>query len=296
MIDFNSAIDSSAKYVLDLTHLISLTIDKKHENVLIIKHPIIDLALRFKTSSLFMSWLKVLSSFTLESNQSGPKIETSIPSNYSYSIWNVLQSLYTHPKLCKIEGIFRISSNKNERKLIFNDLLQQTYHLSKLQNYKNIHVLANTLSALLTNLPSTIFKEKQIEDLIKYFDEITNRNQKNGVGLDIFKSNNLLKKSASHMSEDYNNNNNNDDTKREQEHVDDEVAKIPIDILNKLKLRIEKLYCTSPYDKNRYGLLTLIFHLLKQIIIHEKRTKMTANHYREYLSIYSNQNIFNKII
>ena len=29
ILDFNSAIDSSAKYILDLTHLISLTIDKK---------------------------------------------------------------------------------------------------------------------------------------------------------------------------------------------------------------------------------------------------------------------------
>eukprot|EP01084_Bolivina_argentea_P129528 228748_1 len=128
--DFNLAIDSSAKYNLDLTHLISLTFDKKHPNVMIIRHPMLDLALRFNNDSLFMSWLKVLSSFNYKCL--GPKICTGLPSNYLYSIWNVLQSLYTHPLLSLTEGIFRISGDKKEKQLLFNSLLQQTYNVDSL--------------------------------------------------------------------------------------------------------------------------------------------------------------------
>eukprot|EP01083_Nonionella_stella_P111477 326962_1 len=115
ILDFEKAIDSSAKYILDLTHLISLSFDKKHDLVFTIRHPLLDLDLRFKTNELFMSWLKVLSSFSYTKIRNGPKIETSIPSNYSDSIWNILQSLYTHPSLTKVEGIFRITGNKAER-------------------------------------------------------------------------------------------------------------------------------------------------------------------------------------
>eukprot|EP01084_Bolivina_argentea_P271690 462369_1 len=136
VVNFNLAIDSSAKYTLDLTHLISLTIDKKHDNILIVKHPIIDLALRFPSNELFISWLKVLSTFTYISN--GPKIEAPLPSNYLYSIFILLQSLYTHPSLTKTEGIFRISASKTEKKLIYNNLLQQIYDINILKIVESI--------------------------------------------------------------------------------------------------------------------------------------------------------------
>merc|ERR1712129_274770 len=104
-----SIVDSAAKFNLDLTHLISLSIFKKHRNVLVIKHPGLDLALKFKSDSTYIAWLRALSSFTLKANLRGPKIETAIPSNFAYSIWTVLQSLYQNPQSTQSEGIFRIS-------------------------------------------------------------------------------------------------------------------------------------------------------------------------------------------
>eukprot|EP01083_Nonionella_stella_P182643 657657_1 len=253
ILDFEKAIDSSAKYILDLTHLISLSFDKKHDLVFTIRHPLLDLDLRFKTNELFMSWLKVLSSFSYTKIRNGPKIETSIPSNYSYSIWNILQSLYTHPSLTKVEGIFRITGNKAERSIIFNNLLQQTYDVQKLQSQSNIHILANILSALLSNLPSTIFREQQLGHLIQFYDAISHRTQPSTTNLT-----HLFKKQT-----------------QNNVHPDQEVADISIDILSRLKGKIEELYYNEK-DKSRYGLMTLIFHLLKQIVIHQQRTKMTA--------------------
>ena len=101
VVSFVSAVETAAKIkmALDLTHLISLTIDKKQDNVMIIRHPKVDLALRFRTHSVFMSWLKVLSSFNVNGPRHGPNIETALPSNYLFALWNVLQSLYSHPDL-----------------------------------------------------------------------------------------------------------------------------------------------------------------------------------------------------
>eukprot|EP01084_Bolivina_argentea_P220351 373466_1 len=130
VIDFHQTIGSSAKCTLELTHLISLSIHKQHDKVLIIKHPKVhlDLALRFKTKELFLTWLKVFATFTCDSMHNGAKIETCIPSNYAYSIWNVLQSLYTHPSLTNTVGLFRIPTNKTTKQSIVNQLLQQTYN------------------------------------------------------------------------------------------------------------------------------------------------------------------------
>eukprot|EP01083_Nonionella_stella_P143098 443954_1 len=248
--DFNLAIDSSAKYNLDLTHLISLTFDKKHPNVMIIRHPMLDLALRFNSDSLFMSWLKVLSSFNYKCL--GPKICTGLPSNYLYSIWNVLQSLYTHPLLSLTEGIFRISGDKKEKQLLFNSLLQQTYNVDSLRNYKDIHILANTLSALLSNLPCSIFGEERIASLIEYYDSLLDTEEK--------KTNNIF-----HF----------DKNKTNVTHVDEDCLRMNgSEIISKLARKIEDLYNDS--DRNRYGLMTLVFHLLKQVTIDEAHTKMTC--------------------
>ena len=249
-------VDSAAKYKLDLTHLISLSISKKHRNVLIVKHPIIDLAIKYKTQQSFMAWLRALSSFTHNSHLNGPKIETAIPSNFASSIWNILQSLYANPNCTKMEGIFRISADKKQKKQIFDNLLEQTYDFTQLKDCKNVHVLANVLCSLLSNLPSTIFKEKQIENLITYFDKISQRKQ--SAKLDLFHSNKRKLPNS------------------ENTHVDDEVANLSKEILKKLKTKIEEFYCLQEQDEQRYGLMTLIFHLLKQITVNETQTKMTA--------------------
>eukprot|EP01084_Bolivina_argentea_P296381 510442_1 len=241
VVDSHTALDSSAKYTLDLTHLTHLVIDKKTKNILIIYHPVIDLALRFKTNEQLVCWLKVFSSFTKNINENGPNIKTSIPSNYLFSIWHILQALYSHQNLQTIEGIFRKSSDKIEKNNMFNQLLLQTYDINTLLNYKNIHVLANVLTKLLTNLPSTIFKEKQIEILVTFFQK---------------------KRILKGMVE-----------KQGKKHIDYDVAEINKNYIKKLKLSMETLYLSNKEDRNRYGLMTLIFHLLKQIIINESITK-----------------------
>lgn len=93
--DFGRAYERDAVIILDLTHMSSLTIDKKHRNVLIVRHPKLDIALRFPTHEIFISWLKVLASF---GNDTGKKVEAAIPSNFAYGIWHILQSLYSHPQ------------------------------------------------------------------------------------------------------------------------------------------------------------------------------------------------------
>jgi len=257
--EFKTAIDSAAKYTLDLTHMISLSIDKKNENVLIIRHPMTDLALRFKSGAVFMCWLKVLSSFTINTT-SGPKIEASIPSNYAYAIYCVLQALYTHPQLTRVEGLFRVSAEKHEKQDMFHRLLTQTYDVAQLHHYGNIHVLANVLTALLTNLPSTIFREKQIASLIQFFDGVTNRSKADA--MDIFHSN-------------LRNNDADAESKQESSHVDDDVAEIDVSHLQALKNKIEQARAAMAM-KSHYGLMTLIFHLLKQIVLNEESTRMTA--------------------
>ena len=93
--DFRAAHDQDAKLKLDLTHMINMKVDKKNQNVLILRHPQRDLALRFSDLGTFIAWLKVLSSF---GNSEGRKIDTGIPTNYSNGLWHVLQALYSHPK------------------------------------------------------------------------------------------------------------------------------------------------------------------------------------------------------
>ena len=93
--DFRAAHDNDAKAKLDLTHLINVKVDKKNQNVLILRHPQRDLAMRFSDVNTFVAWLKVLASF---GTNEGRKIDTSIPTNYSNALWHVLQALYTHPK------------------------------------------------------------------------------------------------------------------------------------------------------------------------------------------------------
>ena len=106
--DFRACHDRDAKVNLDLTHLINVKIDKKNQNVLIVRHPQKDLALRFSSVNQFVAWLKVLSSF---GNVEGRKIDTSIPTNYSYGLWHVLQALYSHPKCMFITLHLNIINN-----------------------------------------------------------------------------------------------------------------------------------------------------------------------------------------
>lgn len=117
------------------------------------------------------------------------------------------------------------------------------------------------LCGLLGNLPSTIFKEKEIADLITEFDRIRQRNTENGKSIgtafDIYKSHS----SGSGASE---------------QDPDADVAALSPEAINALKVHIESLYLSESEDRNRYGLMTLIFHLLKQIVVHQSSTKMTA--------------------
>eukprot|EP01084_Bolivina_argentea_P296380 510441_1 len=69
VVDSHTALDSSAKYTLDLTHLTHLVIDKKTKNILIIYHPVIDLALRFKTNEQLVCWLNIIFTSTFLSFQ-----------------------------------------------------------------------------------------------------------------------------------------------------------------------------------------------------------------------------------
>ena len=126
---------------------------------------------------------------------------------------------------------------------MFNELLHQTYDLDQLRNHSDIHLLANVLCSLLANLPSTIFKEKEIADLIAYFDEAVRLSTGTKVNaLDIFKSHS--------------------DDNADPDH---DVASLSEEIINALKCKLEALYASNPEDRCRYGLMTLTFHLLKQV-------------------------------
>eukprot|EP01084_Bolivina_argentea_P166755 289471_1 len=241
--------DSAAKYTLDLTKLESLKIHPKIANVLTIltEDLSINIQLRFKTNEACICWLKVLSTFTNENENVQP-----IPSNYLESIWHVLQALYTHIKLQYAQNIFDASKldkkQKTEQNKVFNKLLQKKCNTNKLKLYENIYVLAQLLCSLLSNLPSTILPKKQINILLSYVDQ-------NQIHID------------------------------EQKHVDDDVANISQECINKLKHEME----ISKY-RHRYALMTIIFHLLKQIITNEQTTKETA----ESLSIIFGSIMFSK--
>merc|ERR1719242_2386057 len=57
---------------------------------------------------------------------------------------------------------------------------------------------------------------------------------------------------------------------------DEDVICLSAEHINALKDKIESLYLRDSEDRNRYGLMTLTFHLLKQIVIHQDTTKMTS--------------------
>ena len=78
-------------------------------NLLQIKHPTItnSMLLRFDSDKskqdTMASWLKVLVAWSVDRKRN--RVYVAIPSNFSYSMWIILNCLYDHPDLLKTEGI-----------------------------------------------------------------------------------------------------------------------------------------------------------------------------------------------
>eukprot|EP01083_Nonionella_stella_P092227 258105_1 len=241
------------KLEVDIAKMTSASFHPKSNpkpNQLLIKHPKIaeaygqgaggGLILRFTDKEENMAaWLKVLTSWSVDKEKN--RIYVAIPSNFSYAIWSVLNALYEHPLLLKSEGVFRREmADKRVKQVLCNDLLYEKISMEALkETHNNVYLLANSLKYLLTMLPSSIFGDQNFEELQDGLKQM-------GIGTEEKKGNDV------------------------------DVSNLSDNKLANLKARIDAMYASSKY-KHRYGLISLILHLLKRVTQHSKATRMTCD-------------------
>ena len=205
---------------------------------------------------------------------------------------------------------------------------------NEIYGVKDIHLLCGLMSALLNNLPSTLFYESKIESFVKFLNkrlpsvsnkssvtnspiasglDIDSLSKLKGVNMETFmkltqqtnqtphklesksndskeeetKTNNInnnTNKNGNETNADDTKNDGTNETKTDEnelkhgvscEHCDFDVASIDDDIITNLK---DKLFDDlGGVKNNRYALLSLIFHLFKQVTAHENETLMTCD-------------------
>eukprot|EP01083_Nonionella_stella_P302615 1044158_1 len=259
--EWNQCIQSKIKLDIDLAHLASASFYPQNNpkpNLLLIKHPKIGekegigggLLLRFNDKETdqqtMLSWLKVLTSWSVDKKKN--RIYVSIPSNFSFSIWSVLGALYAHPDLLKTEGIFRKETTEARVKhRLVNDLLYEKISIQELKTVHNdVYLLSGALKYLFTMLPSSLFGDHNYEDLVK---------AAKGMNIDIMDEKQMSDSRAM---------------------IDDDMEQIPKDTLRKLKTTVDSMYFGTKY-KYRYGLIGLTLHLLKQVSMNVKTTRMSCH-------------------